>query len=235
MSSCNPLLFSLQRVSHLLASVSRVQHSSRLPGQPYNSSSSLKETQSELSHLVSCHGYELECYLLKSLFSYALEMCRDERNVLKLANDDPQARIFVVVVVVVVVVVYVSLQGYLLRVQLLSVYRRHNFVSLLSHSFYQACCQVFNDNSTLATVKMDKNALSALNKVSHSFYLLFLLLLLLLLSLTAGPETVPVPHVCPLPVPPLLPPPLNTLPGGGSGHLLSASPPGGPGNSGMDS
>ena len=116
-----------------------------------------------MSHLVSCHGYELECYLLKSLFSYALEMCRDESNVQKLANDDPQARIFVVVVVV----VYVSLQGYLLRVQLLSVYRRHNFVSLLSHSFYQACCQVFNDNSTLATVKMDKNALSALNKVSH--------------------------------------------------------------------
>ena len=91
----------------LLGTAAKIPHSSMLPGQPFHNP--LKGIQTEISHLISCHGYELECYLLKSLFSYSLEMCRDEKNVQKLANEDPQVRILVVVVVV----VYVCLLGIL--------------------------------------------------------------------------------------------------------------------------
>ena len=48
-------------------------------------------------------------------------------------------------------------------------------MSLLSHSFQQACCQVFNNNSTLATAKMDKNVLSTLNKVTYSIRLVIII------------------------------------------------------------
>ena len=86
----------------------------------------------------------------------------------------------------------------------MSVYRRHNFVSLISHSFQQACCQVFNvTDSTLATAEVDSNAVSLLNSVS-SYYpeLLFVVIVVYIV----GVETTSPPLVCPLPLPvPLYP------------------------------
>ncbi|KAI6659252.1 hypothetical protein LOD99_14925 [Oopsacas minuta] len=163
MSSTNPLQFSFQRVRHTLVTVSKIPHSSQLLGQPLNNANiAIQNLQNEISHLISCHGYELECYLLKSLFCHSLETARDDRNVQKLANEDSQV--------------------YLLKIHLMSVYERHNFVSLISHSFQQACCQVFNPNSTLATLVVDKNALSNLNKVLKQSLLYSCILSLSLLS-----------------------------------------------------
>ena len=87
----NSLQFSFQRARQLLLTASKIPHSSPLPGQPLSNANILiQNLQNDISHLISCHGYELECYILKILFSHSLETARDENNLQKLSNEDSQ-------------------------------------------------------------------------------------------------------------------------------------------------
>lgn len=84
----NSLQFSFQRARQLLLAASKIPHSSPLPGQPLSNAIIL--LQNDISHLISCHGYELECYILKTLFCHSIETARDEKNLQQLSNEDSQ-------------------------------------------------------------------------------------------------------------------------------------------------
>lgn len=97
-------------------------------------------------------------------------------------------------------------------------------MSLISHSFEQACCQVFNvTNATLATAKVDENVVSLLNSVS-SFLFVFIVCCCYCCLYLLGVKTIPPPLVCPLPLPSPLYPPWDPVSSRGSPAFHSPSP-----------